>query len=341
MKSRKILGLAVLFVTLSVASPVLAQSLTDHNGKPILVSVEKSINLDILKNSIPMVLSGIVGYVFNSDLVASIFSSHTEHKRETTWKYREFTAQTIKEFEGKLETVNIRKMLNSNSHLIDLFPTASHPSNRFIYIDDDRLIQALKKDDEYDKNLKEAQEGEQGKLHSSDKNKDDPRRREPKLIDAAIRDNFNSFMESLQLFEAMIQSNLVTEDELKPYLQPLFEIIYQVSERELHLESNSKPEQESNSKPEQESKSKPEQESKSESEQEFNSKPEQESNSEPEQESNSEPEQESNSKPCSIILTYLGLDEKQTEPKEQSKLTTVQKSVQSLANRYYQRKALK
>ncbi len=268
MKSRKILAPAVVLAILSVASPVLAQPST--NNIFAFVQAGTIFATTLLSNPISTLMGGVLGgFIGTATCVSSIISGSTTHKREQTWKYREFAAQTIKAFEEKLETVNVRKMLNSESQLIDLFPTASHSSNRFIYIDDETLIKSLKSQNDYDEKLRETQIKYQRELEN---NNDYPRRKEPKLIEAAIRDNFRSFAESLQLLEAMIQSELVTEDELKPYLEPLFEMIYDASEREL--------------------------------------------------------DESSESEPCSNILTYLGLDEKQTKP------TTVQKSVKSLAARY-------
>ncbi|MDQ2099569.1 MAG: hypothetical protein QQW96_18215 [Tychonema bourrellyi B0820] len=264
MKFRKILAPAVVLAILSVASPVLAQPLTDNFTA--LVQVGNIPARNLLSSPLMTLMGKFLGVFIGT---ATFILGSKTYKREQKWKYREFAAQTIKAFEEKLETVNVRKMLNSESQLIDLFPTASHPSNRFIYIDDQTLIKSLENQKDYDEKLQEAQIKYQRELEN---NNDYPRRKEPKLIQAAIRDNFRSFAESLQLLEAMIQSELVTEDELKPYLKPLFEMIDQASKREL--------------------------------------------------------DESSESERCSNILTYLGLDEKQTEP------TTVQKSVKSLAARY-------
>jgi hypothetical protein len=57
------------------------------------------------------------------------------------------------------------------------------------------------------------------------------RKEEKELIDAAIRDNFDRFAESLQLFESMIESKAITEQHLVPYLKPLFDTIEQASKR--------------------------------------------------------------------------------------------------------------
>ncbi|MFM9263890.1 hypothetical protein [Tychonema sp. BBK16] len=216
MKSRKILALAVVLATLSVASPVLAQPSTGNSTG--CVAAKNTDEKDLFGN----VLGGFIG-------TATFILGSKTYKREQKWKYREFAAQTIKAFEEKSETVNVRKMLNSESQLIDLFPTSSHPSNRFIYIDDETLNKALENNKDYNEKLRETQIKYQRELEN---NNDYPRRKEPKLIEAAIRDNFRSFAESLQLLEAMIKSELVTQDELKPYLKPLFEMIYDASKSE-------------------------------------------------------------------------------------------------------------
>lgn len=275
MKSRKILAPAVVLAILCVASPVLAKPSTDDSIGCVQAKNTDERNLLI---SPLMTLMGCVlgGLIANSNSISSMVLDFKTYKSEQKWKHREFAAQTIKAFEEKLETVNVRKMLNSESQLIDLFPTSSHPSNRFIYIDDQTLNKALENNKDYDEKLRKTQIKYQRELEN---NNDYPRRKEPKLIEAAIRDNFRSFAESLQLLEAMIQSELVTEDELKPYLEPLFKMIYHASAREL--------------------------------------------------------DESSESERCSNILTYLGLDEKQTE------LTTVQKSVKSLAARYPHAQVLK
>lgn len=264
MKFRKILAPAVVLAILSVASPVLAQPLTDNFTA--LVQVGNIPARNLLSSPLMTLMGKFLGVFIGT---ATFILGSKTYKREQKWKYREFAAQTIKAFEEKLETVNVRKMLNSESQLIDLFPTSSHPSNRFIYIDDETLNKALENNKDYNEKLRETQIKYQRELEN---NNDYPRRKEPKLIEAAIRDNFSRFADSLQLLEAMIQSELVTQDELKPYLEPLFEMIYQASEPKL--------------------------------------------------------DESSKSEPCSNILTYLGLDEKQIEP------TTVQKSVKSLAARY-------
>ncbi|XZO03780.1 MAG: hypothetical protein ACM65L_08695 [Microcoleus sp.] len=216
MKSRKILALAVVLAILSVASPVLAQPSKGNSTE--CVAAKNTDEKDQWGNFV----GGLIG-------TATLILGYKTYNREQKWKHREFAAQTIKEFEEKLETVNVRKMLNSESQLIDLFPTSSHPSNRFIYIDDQTLNKALENNKDYDEKLRETQIKYQRELEN---NNDYPRRKEPKLIEAAIRDNFSRFAESLQLLEAMIKSELVTQDELKPYLEPLFEMIYRASESE-------------------------------------------------------------------------------------------------------------
>jgi|GEM_PF-6675112 len=170
----------------------------------------------------------IAGFVTVATVIFSVYTFKSSSDHDQTWKTREFVAQIMKEFEEKAETINVRKMINTESQLIDLFPTSTPASNRFVYIDDQTLNNALRNDYNYNKKLCAAQKRYQKETKSKP---DYARKNEQKLVDAAIRDNFNRFAESLQLFEAMIQSEVVTEEELAPYLKPLFKIIYLVSER--------------------------------------------------------------------------------------------------------------
>lgn len=80
----------------------------------------------------------------------------------------------------------------------------------------------------YNNKLNEAQKRYQEKAQKNDKY---PRKEEKLLVYAAIRDNFDRFAESLQLFESMIQSKAITEEDLAPYLEPLFYTIEQASKR--------------------------------------------------------------------------------------------------------------
>lgn len=145
----------------------------------------------------------------------------------------------FKEFEEAPETINVKKMLNSESKLIDLFPTATLASNRFIYVDDQMLNAALisfdkEQESKYNNDLNEAQKRYQEKAQKNDKY---PRKEEKLLIYAAIRDNFDRFAESLQLFESMIQSEAIKEKDLAPYLEPLFYTIDPADKR-IHSHSS-------------------------------------------------------------------------------------------------------
>lgn len=254
MKSRNFLALAALLATLSIASPVGAtESSADKKENSLTLQVTVSNCLPNQENSskdtviclanrpepavseeknwfddknitVPL---GIVSSIL-IPIVIFWFPYHSEQK----WKLREFTTKKFKEFEEAPETISVKKMLNSKSQLIDLFPTATLASNRFIYVDDQMLNDALSYDEQqeldYNKKLKEAQERYQEKAQKNDKY---PRKEEKLLIYAAIRDNFDRFAESLQLFESMIKSKAITEEDLAPYLEPLFDTIKQASER--------------------------------------------------------------------------------------------------------------
>lgn len=251
MKSRNFLALAALLATLSIASPVGAtESSADKkenspkvtcNVKNFLSDPENSSKDTLIslanrpepaaKNELNENIKDFIGI---GGFILSILAFAVKYHFDQEWKVREFTTKEFKEFEEAPETISVKKMLNSKSQLIDLFPTATLASNRFIYVDDQMLNDALitfdnkQQELEYNKKLKEAQERYQEKAKSDDKY---PRKEEKLLIYAAIRDNFDRFAESLQLFESMIKSEVIKEKDLAPYLEPLFDTIEQASKR--------------------------------------------------------------------------------------------------------------
>lgn len=250
MKSRNFLALAALLATLSIASPVSATessagkkenspkatcnvenvlSHPENSSKDTVISLVKP-SKQAAKNGFDekniTVPIGIGSFIF------SIVVFVAQYRREKKWKVIEFTTIKFKEFEEAPETINVKKMLNSESKLIDLFPTATLALNRFIYVDDQMLNNALrnldnhKQEFDYNEQLQKAQMRYEEKAKKNDKY---GRKEEKELIDAAIRDNFDRFAESLQLFESMIESKAITEQHLVPYLKPLFDTIEKAS----------------------------------------------------------------------------------------------------------------
>ena len=251
MKSRNFLALAALLATLSIASPVGAtESSADKKENSLTLQVTVSNCLSNQENSSKDTVicltnrpepaaknelnENIKDFIGIGGFILSILAFAVKYHFDQEWKVREFTTKEFKEFEEAPETISVKKMLNSKSQLVDLFPTATLASNRFIYVDDQMLNDALitfdnkQQELEYNKKLKEAQERYQEKAKSDDKY---PRKEEKLLIYAAIRDNFDRFAESLQLFESMIKSEVIKEKDLAPYLEPLFDTIEQASER--------------------------------------------------------------------------------------------------------------
>jgi hypothetical protein len=252
MKSRNFLALAALLATLSIASPVGATESSAEKKENSLTTITYNISNSLStqgnssKNTITYSTSlpnsaaknllneNITVFISIGGFILSIVVFVAPYYREQEWKFREFTTKEFKEFEEAPETISVKKMLNSKSQLIDLFPTATQASNRFIYVDDQMLNDALitfdneQQELEYNKKLKEAQKRYQEKAQKNDKY---PRKEEKLLIYAAIRDNFDGFAESLQHFESMIKSEAITEEDLAPYLEPLFYTIEQASKR--------------------------------------------------------------------------------------------------------------
>jgi len=197
MKSRNFLALAALLATLSTASPVGATESSADKKENSLTTITYNISNSLStqgnssKNTITYSTSlpnpaepeeknwlneNITVVLGIGGLILSIFSFAVKYHFDQEWKVREFTTKEFKEFEEAPETISVKKMLNSKSQLIDLFPTATHASNRFIYVDDEMLNDALitfdnnkQQELEYNNNLKEAQKRYQEKAKSDDK----------------------------------------------------------------------------------------------------------------------------------------------------------------------------
>lgn len=143
MKSRNFLALAALLATLSIASPVGAtESSTDkkENSPKVTCNVENVLsNQENSSKDTVICLAilpepaaknwfdekNITAFIGIGTFILSIFVFVAQYHREQEWKVREFTTKKFKEFEEAPETINVKKMLNSESKLIDLFPTAT------------------------------------------------------------------------------------------------------------------------------------------------------------------------------------------------------------------------
>lgn len=158
--------------------------------------------------------------------LAGVLLAINEYKRGEKWKRREYLDKKFQEFESKPETINVRKMLINQVQIVELFPAAPDPKNKYALINSGILIKALKKQipkDEYDHLNKAMAETEKNGKPCKDV---------PALVEAAIRDNFNMFLQYLQQFEIMILSKTVDRDDLKIHLEPWIEIIKNIGQSE-------------------------------------------------------------------------------------------------------------
>jgi len=150
---------------------------------------------------------------------AAIFAL-AQYRQGEAWKKREYLDSKFKEFESKLEAINIRKMLLNEIQLVELFPLATEPQDRFVNLSfhaiNEALRQGLDKTVQPNK-LQEALDRVKGEEH--------PCKKETLLINAAIRDNFNKFLQDLEQFELMIQSNTIDPTSLKNYLKTWGDVV--------------------------------------------------------------------------------------------------------------------
>ncbi len=144
------------------------------------------------------VLSGVVTYIGNEKS-----------------KRLQYVEGKIKDFENEPETINVRKMLNTELQCVELFPFVEKANHRYVFVQDVVWAKALL-ECKCNKHLKEEHD-------SIDKEK--PLYDQPPAIKAVIRDNFNRFLNDLQKFEKMIESEVVSEEMLSNYLEPWFDLI--------------------------------------------------------------------------------------------------------------------
>ncbi|NET39225.1 MAG: hypothetical protein F6K19_45850 [Cyanothece sp. SIO1E1] len=136
-----------------------------------------------------------------------------------SWKRRQYIESKIKDFEGSLETINVRKMLNAELQCIELFPYVEPAAHRFVIIEDCCWAEALL-ECKCNHTLKKEYERIE---------KDNPLYKQDAAVKAVVRDNFNRFMHHLQHFEKMIQAGALCKRKLRSYLYPWLESLKAVN----------------------------------------------------------------------------------------------------------------
>ncbi|MBV8885718.1 MAG: pentapeptide repeat-containing protein [Chroococcidiopsidaceae cyanobacterium CP_BM_RX_35] len=142
--------------------------------------------------------------------------------RKLTSERHSYLNKKFKEFEEKTEVINVRKMLNSELKFIKLFPSNS-PAFRSIPVTDQMLAEALEEETEV--KLKTAYENYRQKLEKDSSLIKLDEADEEVFNHAAIRDNFDVFLDYLQQFEIMIESHVIAASVFENYISPWIKII--------------------------------------------------------------------------------------------------------------------
>jgi uncharacterized protein YjbI with pentapeptide repeats len=149
-------------------------------------------------------------------IVATIFLI-PQYLETQKWRIYEFIAREVKEFEMRQETINVMRMLASNDRNIKLFPDAENSKNKFVLVKNQGLCEAL--DSLEDEGL--------------DEDIQKPRKADQAYINAAIRDNFDRVLDSLERFNNLIESKVVTKEGLENYIDSWIEIIHSYPDSEV------------------------------------------------------------------------------------------------------------
>lgn len=161
--------------------------------------------LEFLLKAIPVALT-----------TSSAIGAFITYKNNESWKRRQYLEEKIKDFENRIETINVRKMLSTELQCVELFPFLEKPTYRFVVVEDCLWAEALL----------ECKCNENLRKEYSSINKDDEHFYQQKAaVKACIRDNFNRFLYHLQQFEKMVYSEIIDSKILKNYLEPWFKYI--------------------------------------------------------------------------------------------------------------------
>ncbi len=179
-----------------------------------------------------------VSIIFStSGIIATYFFNQS-------WKRRQYIEEKIKIFEDKIEVVNVRKMLNTELQCVELFPFLDKPDERFVIVEDSMWAEALfeGKDNAILRSQFESINKYKDKsdvFSSGDKDILIKSSIKDILIKSSIRDSFNKYLDCLQQFEIMINSQVIKQEELEIYLDPWLNFMDHVN-NDIEIESSSK-----------------------------------------------------------------------------------------------------
>jgi hypothetical protein len=116
-----------------------------------------------------------------------------QYRKAQRWKRSEFVASEVTHFTSDPPSRNAMLMLDWGSRRIDLFPYEETPERRFVRIDRPLLQTALLTHDQI------------GRRYTD--------------VEAAVRDCFDAYFGSLDRFHQFIEAGLISEADVRPYLE--------------------------------------------------------------------------------------------------------------------------
>ena len=170
---------------------------------------------------------GIEIFAISSGAIAAIVTCHIGLQQYQINKESEKNlriSNEFKEFQSKLETINLDQMLANKVQIIKLFPDANEAKNRTVVVNDCLLIKALKIPPE--------------KLEFNEEDLQQPRKWNDAYVHAAIQDNFDRSLNDLEQFAKMVTMGIYTWDDLELHLLPWVNKIKEADQRlNKHLDS--------------------------------------------------------------------------------------------------------
>jgi hypothetical protein len=218
MKNRKNILVFILSMSLATAGTVGLTVLTTESDALAQSSNPSSaqLNTNTAHKEKSALESMISTYTTPISIILSAIGGVVTYSINESWKRRQYLEEKVKDFEGKIETTNIRKMLSAELQCVELFPFLEKPTHRFVVVEDCLWAEALL-ECKCNKTLKEQ-------YSLIDKEHEHFYQQKP-AVKACIRDNFNRYLNHLQQFEKMIESRIVNQETLKIHLEPWLEFI--------------------------------------------------------------------------------------------------------------------
>ncbi len=131
--------------------------------------------------------------------VSAVVLAVPQYLRDQKWARARFVADLIKEFESKPAVVNSMLMLDYHTRRVEFFPSARNEADRFVEVTDEVIASALTPPSSPDHTF------------------------EPEEV--AVRDAFCTFFDELDRFDQFVESGLISDHEVGPYLGYWLQVI--------------------------------------------------------------------------------------------------------------------